>query len=228
MILIITISIIALIIYLIVIKTIDKKDLKDKIVKVLYQSSKAIIIFLISLQIYSKFNVLDFFPLIPEKDIGINIAVYTFFLSIIISLVEIIVSSKLATIDIVLSSKNSIDHVVTDNIKVTGEKFVSAYMFITVEGDFQKLNNTKIKIQFPKIVEAQSDNLITDESNTLTFRISDYITSEGRAIIPIDLLKQPSRVNNESFIKPVLIREKKTYKNLFIKVTANKLGIISE
>lgn len=225
---IIGILIIDLFIYFFIVKDIAKKDLRERITKILYQSSKAMIIFLVSLQIYSRFDLLDFFSLISEKDIGISIAVYTFLLSLLVSLIEIIVNSNSATIDIFLSSKKTMDHIVTENIKVTGEKFVTAHMFITIEGNFQKFNNSKIKIQFPKTVTAQIDTSVTDKFNMLTINISEYVAKEGRTRIPIDLLKQKSRIDNESYIKAELIKGNPFYKNLFIRVTSNRIGVISE
>lgn len=228
LIIILCIIFIALALNFIIIKFIEKNDDKNKLIKVLYQSSKAIIILLISMWLYSKFDLFDLFPGIPEKDIGLNITVHTLFLSLFFSVIEIIISSKLVTIDMCLSNKDSINNLVKESIKVSYEKPVTMYLFLTVKGSFDNLNNIKIEIKFPNTVNAQIDTLITDEANKLIFSIDKFITSEGMIIIPIDLLKQLSRNNEETYIKPILIKNICFFKSIFIKVTSNNIGLISK
>lgn len=208
-------------------KFIEKEDLRNKIIKTLYQTFKAIVIFLTSMLLYSVFDVAKIISFMPMKNISLNISVYTLILALILSIIEIYMFSNSVKVNIVLSSKKNSNQIVKEVIKVSGMDPVKAYMIVTIEGEVEKLKGSKIEIQFPMSINAQIDTIVTDEKNKLIIDIYDLISTEGRTVITINLLKKMRSIDNEAFIEARLIKNN-YFKNLFfINFNTNRVGLIS-
>ncbi|MPM63424.1 hypothetical protein SDC9_110304 [bioreactor metagenome] len=208
-------------------KTVKKESIKVRVIKIVYQSSKALIVLLLSLLFYKFIDVADFIDILPKDNISLNITIHTLLLTSFISIIEIIIASNRLKISVIISNENIIDQHVKKNIEVSGNKHVPAFLFITVEGDLRKLKNREIEIQFPKSITAQIDVLLTDENNKLIINIDKMIHTEGRTLITIDLLKNSRFISNEAYITAKIIKESLINDIFLIDFSSNRIGLIS-
>lgn len=184
---------------------------KNKLI-IIYEAVKSLIVILLSLCLFNKFDLGNFITFIPQENISINITIYGVLITFIISMFEIYFKSNRIKVDAKVVSKKDKLLSCKIPIEVNDKSPQDIYIIINISGtNKKKLNNKGIVVKFPSSITIQPDSqefLMTDNNFSeyeLHIDLLKIANVSGTTGIPISLLKEkPTKVIREVNISPEL------------------------
>lgn len=192
-----------------------------------YNALKGLFTLYLSLTLFNSIDINSFISIVPEKNIDINIMIYTLIITVIISVIELNIDSHRLSVNITLSDtdlRRFSKNVSSIYIKHEEKKPVVAYILMEIHGNISNIEGCFIEVQLPASVTAQYNTTLVDDKGKLKIKIDDIVFTAGFIALPFDIMSNSS-VKMESVIKVEISNEGNLFKRILTKKEYRELNL---
>lgn len=182
---------------------------------------KPLMIIIFSLSCAHFFNLTRIIPIIPKKNLSLDISIYSVFFTYLINLIEDCYYKSKISVELYLNTGRQFLNKKDENLSMNEKKPATIYAKIHCDDARKILNfNLEVILKVPDFVSASCDKSVVQENRDLHICKLD---SEDM-VIPISVMANEISGNKSDTIY-LTIKENKNKRKLIIKTNKMKIGV---